>query len=213
MGPFVGWKYCIRKILQRVDKRWATSLQSKIEPSFEGIFIMSEINSIEKPPRKTSCRLLVAEDAVCIQRSLRLLLHNTQVEVDMAEDGLTACKMAEASQAEGKSYDLILMDMYMPKLNGWDAVHRLRKGGWLGPIVAVSVAGNERERERGLEAGCDDYITKPVTKSKLQCVLERYLDLEHMAEPWETDSVIAMPYLACESQWSTLSQNLPLPKP
>jgi CheY-like chemotaxis protein len=174
---------------------------------------MSEIKPIEKPPRRTSCRLLVAEDAMCIQRSLRLLLYNTQVEVDMAEDGLTAYKMAEASKVEGKSYDLILMDMHMPKMNGWDAVRRLRKEGWLGPIVAVSVASNERERERGMEAGCDDYITKPVTKSKLQSVLERYLDLEHVAEPWETDSVLAMPDLACDSQWNTFSQISPSSNP
>jgi CheY-like chemotaxis protein len=119
-----------------------------------------------------------------------------QIEMDTAENGLTACEKAEKSKAEGRPYDLILMDMYMPKMNGQEAVKQLRMHGWSGPIVAVSVF-DEEEQMRLFPAGCDDYIAKPITKKKLEKVLARYLKLEGVAQPLDAASSIATTDVEC----------------
>jgi CheY-like chemotaxis protein len=97
------------------------------------------------------------------------------LELEIAEDGRLACEMAEKSRVEGKPFDLILMDIQMPKMNGYEATRWLRQHGWKGPIVALTAHGLVGDREKCLEAGCDDYIAKPVTAKGLRDVLARYL--------------------------------------
>ena len=98
------------------------------------------------------------------------------LEVIVAEDGQMACDMAKKSKAEGRPYDLILMDIQMPKLNGYEATRWLRQHGWQGPIVAVTAHALGDDREKCLAAGCDDYIAKPVILTGLRGVLAPYLD-------------------------------------
>jgi CheY-like chemotaxis protein len=83
--------------------------------------------------------------------------------------------MAEKSHAEGRPYDLILMDIQMPKMNGHEATRWLRQHGWRGPIVALTAHALVGDREKCLEAGCDDYIPKPVTARGLRNVMARFL--------------------------------------
>jgi two-component system, sensor histidine kinase and response regulator len=120
-------------------------------------------------------RLLVAEDARCAQLALGLLLRKMNLDADMTDNGRTACEMAMQSQADGHPYDLILMDVQMPKMNGKQAMNWLRDNGWQGPIVAVSVHATDRDHDDFLRAGCDDYLAKPVTESSLQDILSMYL--------------------------------------
>ncbi len=97
------------------------------------------------------------------------------VEAEMVEDGQMACDMAEKSKAEGKPFDLILMDIQMPVMNGYDATRRLREHGWEGPIVAVTAYSKAQDREKCVEAGCDDHLPKPITEMALRNVVERHL--------------------------------------
>ena len=90
------------------------------------------------------------------------------LDVEIAEDGRLACEMAEKSQAEGKPFDLILMDVQMPKMNGYEATQWLRQHGWKGPIVALTAHALVGDREKCLAAGCDDYIAKPITAKELR---------------------------------------------
>jgi CheY-like chemotaxis protein len=128
-------------------------------------------------------RVLIAEDARCVQRSVAMFLHKLQLEFDMAENGVVACQMAEKSLEENKPYTAILMDMQMPKMNGRDATRRLRQHGWTGPIIAVSVSEEDEGYVEALDAGCNDYIRKPVTQQKLQEVLEEFLASDQPSEP------------------------------
>ncbi len=120
-------------------------------------------------------RVLFAEDAPGIQTLIALLLKDMNLEVDIAEDGREACEMAEKSKGAENTYDLILMDIQMPEMNGYDATRWLRQHGWRGPIVALTADAMVGDREKCLAAGCDDYLSKPVKPQGLRDVLIRYI--------------------------------------
>jgi PAS domain S-box-containing protein len=130
---------------------------------------------LEEPQDRLPGRVLLVEDDPGIQRIIALLLQKAGVEVDLAGNGRMGCEMAEDSKAERRPYDLILMDIQMPELNGYDATRHLRRSDWAGPIVALTAYAMAGDRERCLAAGCDDYLAKPVLMSDLREVLRRYL--------------------------------------
>ncbi|KKL44506.1 hypothetical protein LCGC14_2365000, partial [marine sediment metagenome] len=121
-------------------------------------------------------RLLLAEDVPEVQTLVRMNLEAAGLETDSAENGKTAVEKALASKAEGKPYDLILMDIQMPELNGFEATRRLRQEGWNGPIIALTAHAMSGDREECLEAGCDDYISKPMTDEELFDTVARHLE-------------------------------------
>ena len=129
----------------------------------------------DQPVRKLQSRVLLAEDSIDNQMVIRFLLKKRKLEVDLAGDGQAACELAERSQADGRPYDLILMDIQMPRLNGLEATRRLRQQGWRGSIVALTAHAMGGDRERCLQAGCDDYLTKPISMDEFQAILQRYL--------------------------------------
>ena len=106
---------------------------------------------------------------------VRINLEMLGLEVDDAENGRIALEKASASKAEGRPYDLILMDVQMPELNGLDATRCLRQDGWKGPIVALTALAMKGDDEMCLEAGCDDYISKPMTVAELFDTIARHL--------------------------------------
>jgi PAS domain S-box-containing protein len=120
-------------------------------------------------------RVLLAEDVADTCAVLRQILKRMNLELEIAEDGRVACEMAEKSQAEGQPYDLILMDIQMPRMNGYEASRWLRQHGWKGPIVALTAYALVGDREKCLAAGCDDYVAKPIPTKGLREVLTRYL--------------------------------------
>jgi signal transduction histidine kinase/ActR/RegA family two-component response regulator len=122
-------------------------------------------------------RLLLVEDAPDLQRLVSLLLRKMNLEVEVADGGQAACDMVEKSKTERRPYDLILMDIQMPEMNGYDATRELRRRDWQGSIVAMTACAMTGDREKCLAAGCDDYIAKPVLMTGLRDVLVRYLKL------------------------------------
>jgi CheY-like chemotaxis protein len=75
------------------------------------------------------------------------------------------------------------MDIQMPKMNGYDATRWLREYGWEGPIVAVTAYTTTEDRQKCLEAGCDDHLSKPITETALGNVIARYLN-GIVVSPW-----------------------------
>ena len=120
-------------------------------------------------------RILLAEDVADTREFLRLTLASVGLEVDAVDNGLVAYRQALASAAEARPYDLILMDVQMPELNGLDATKQLRQLDWARPIVALTAHAMTGDRERCLAAGCDGYLTKPVTQRDLLETLARFL--------------------------------------
>jgi CheY-like chemotaxis protein len=154
----------------------AGSLQGVRMLQSPGLAVAAEegSSSAEQEPMLQG-RVLLVEDVPGVQFVLGQILQKLNLQVEIAEDGLVACQMAEKSKAEGMPYDLILMDIQMPKMNGYEATRWLHNHGWQGPIVALTAHAMVGDREKCLEAGCDDYLSKPVNAKELRDVLGRHL--------------------------------------
>jgi signal transduction histidine kinase/DNA-binding response OmpR family regulator len=111
-------------------------------------------------------RVLVAEDNLVNQQVVRMMLANLGLEADVAANGQEVLGMA----ARGR-YAAILMDCQMPVMDGFEATRRLRAGGDTTPIIAVTANALHGDRERVIEAGMDDYLSKPISVASLQRAL------------------------------------------
>ncbi len=113
------------------------------------------------------CRVLLAEDGPDNQRLLGHVLGRAGARVETADNGQTATAMALAAQTQGTPYHIILMDMQMPLMDGYQATRLLRQKGYTGPIIALTAHAMATDRQKCLEAGCDDYASKPINRQAL----------------------------------------------
>ena len=125
--------------------------------------------------RKPQGRVLVVEDALCMQAIVRAFLEKMDLDADMAENGQLACEMAMQSLTDGCPYDVILMDIQMPKMNGKQATKWLREHDWKGPIIAVSMHRTDKEQATFLAAGCTGCLAKPITLELLSGAISPYV--------------------------------------
>ncbi|NDY91585.1 hybrid sensor histidine kinase/response regulator [Ideonella livida] len=123
--------------------------------------------------------VLLVEDNLLNQEVSSHLLRAMGLQVSLAEDGLAAL---EAVQGRTAGFDLILMDMQMPRLDGLEATRRLRALPGLGPVPVIAMTANAFAEDRAAcqAAGMDDFIAKPVDPATLEQVLRRWLQ---RAEP------------------------------
>jgi signal transduction histidine kinase/CheY-like chemotaxis protein len=120
-----------------------------------------------------SCSILLAEDGHDNQILISTFLTKAGAAVKVVGDGRLAVEEALRAATTTKPYDVILMDMQMPVLDGYGAASELRLAGYTGPIVAITAHAMAGDRERCESAGCDDYLTKPVDRAKLVATVAR----------------------------------------
>ncbi|HTO55403.1 MAG TPA: ATP-binding protein [Myxococcota bacterium] len=120
-----------------------------------------------KPRAFPGARVLLAEDGIDNQRLVRAFLRPLEVELTLVENGAQAVDQALAALDGGRPFELVLMDMQMPVMDGYEATRRLRSEGYEGPIVALTAHAMATDRGRCLEAGCDEYLSKPVDRAAL----------------------------------------------
>jgi signal transduction histidine kinase/CheY-like chemotaxis protein len=121
----------------------------------------------EQTPVFLHGRVLIAEDGADNQRLLLHLLERWGLDVEVAENGAVAIERVHSGQARGEPIELVLMDMQMPEVDGYEATRRLRSEGFRAPILALTAHAMEGARETCLAAGCDDFLTKPVDRAQL----------------------------------------------
>jgi len=119
-------------------------------------------------------RILVAEDGIDNQRLVRAFLERAGYQVEVVGTGTAAVETALDAWAREEPFELILMDIHMPQLDGYGATRRLRSEGYDGPIVALTARAMKGEREECLAAGCDDYASKPIDRVRLLTLAEKY---------------------------------------
>jgi CheY-like chemotaxis protein len=112
----------------------------------------------------TMTKILLVEDNEMNRDMLSRRLGRKGFEVVIATDGAQGVEMARS-----EAPDLILMDMSLPVLDGWEATRRLKADAELAriPVIALTAHAMAGDREKALEAGCDDYDTKPIELSRL----------------------------------------------
>jgi signal transduction histidine kinase len=137
---------------------------------------------LEAAPTNLSGRVLLAEDGPDNQKVIEYFLSRAGLQVEIAEDGRRAYDLALGARDSGNPYDLILMDIDMPVLDGYRATSMLRKAGFTQPIIALTAHALSGERERCLQAGCNDYATKPIRRQRLLSLMARHLS-ESKSEP------------------------------
>lgn len=121
---------------------------------------------------KRSCSVLLAEDNRINQKLVVLMLGKMGIDPDVAMDGQQAVEMALQKQ-----YDLILMDMHMPALNGVDATRQIKSSlGDASPVIVALTADVTQENiNDALTGGVDAYLTKPVSMDMLRECVEKYV--------------------------------------
>ncbi len=143
-----------------------------------------ELSQAVVPRRRLNCRVLLAEDGSANGRFLSLVLKKAGADVTIAQNGQIAvdkvlAALPEKSQPDGDKtgpFDLILMDMQMPVMDGREATRRLRQEGYAGPIIALTAHAEEYDRQKCLEAGCDDHLTKPIDRNMLLEVVASHIE-------------------------------------
>jgi two-component system, OmpR family, alkaline phosphatase synthesis response regulator PhoP len=120
--------------------------------------------------REAVARILLVEDEEALAEGLRVNLHRKQYEVDVANDGRTGLASAQA-----RRYDLILLDIRLPEIDGFEVCQRLRQDGNFTPILMLTARNQPDDVVYGLKLGADDYVTKPFDLAELLARIEGLL--------------------------------------
>jgi PAS domain S-box-containing protein len=129
-----------------------------------------ESGEVETAKEQLPGRILLVEDDLSSQLFMNLLFNGIGLDVTVASDGSEAM---EKSLSE--DFDVIVMDMQMSAVNGYDTVGKLRSNGLKTPIVAVTAEMGHEERDKCIAAGCDECVSKPIRRNQLYEVIGKYL--------------------------------------
>ncbi len=128
------------------------------------------VSEIEKTTRTTSLKILIADDDAPSQFILTRLLKDVSREFLHAKTGIEAVELCR----NNPDIDLIIMDILMPQMNGYDATLEIRQFNKDSIIIAQSAQGLQSERKKAIDTGCNDYLSKPINKVELIGLIRKY---------------------------------------
>jgi DNA-binding response OmpR family regulator len=132
-------------------------------------------------------RILIVEDEPAISYGLELDLKTDGYEVELVEDGEVAVR-----RARERAFDLIVLDLMLPKKDGYEVCRELRRGGIKTPVLMLTARSQETEKVMGLDLGADDYVTKPFSPKELRARVRALLRRgtpDEAAEPYRVSDV------------------------
>lgn len=115
-------------------------------------------------------RILIVEDEPAISFGLELDLKTEGYEVELAEDGETAVR-----RGRDGAFDVIVLDLMLPKKDGFEVCRELRRGGIKTPVLMLTAKSQEAEKVMGFDLGADDYVTKPFSPKELRARIRALL--------------------------------------
>ncbi len=130
-----------------------------------------EVRTSDRYEQSFTGRVLVAEDNPSNQMLIKIMLQKMGLDVSIVENGQEA-----VDRACDQHFDMIFMDMQMPVMNGYEAAAALRKKNMTVPIIALTANAMKGDAEKCINAGCDEYLPKPVNRQNLEKVMAGYLD-------------------------------------
>ncbi len=165
----------------RVSLRLEEPLAKLISPAA----LAAAAPPVERPatPSTLSASVLIAEDGPDNRELFSTILARAGCRISLASDGREAMDRALAAAASKTPFDLILMDMQMPVMDGYEATSNLRSRGYGGPIVALTAHAMEGDRQRSLHAGCTEYAAKPIDAEDLLQLVARFAPNSPAPEP------------------------------
>ena len=153
---------------------------SRLEPGLEIRPPMPEESHQPEPASNgrplRNARILLVEDMVVNQLVISTQLRDAGAMVEIAGNGEIGIQKIVQDIDNGLFFDVVLMDMQMPVMDGYEATTCLRQQGYTRPIIAITAHALTGDREKTIEAGCDDYIAKPVDRNVLIDTIKRYLN-------------------------------------
>jgi len=146
-------------------------VHSKVEPPFQ----TSAPSTRQEIKQFSNQMILIVEDEDINYQVLSSILASINLNYDRAINGREA-----VDKFLHKNYGLILMDVQLPEMNGWEATMKIRENDSDIPIIAVTAYASDPTRIKSMEAGCNDFVTKPINKAKLIQVIEKHLNKERI---------------------------------
>ena len=143
-------------------------------------------------------RILLAEDSAESERLASAILARAGAIVEVVRSGNAAVRRAQDALANGAPFDVILMDMDMPDLDGFTATRVLRAGAYCGPILAFTAHEGRDDRARCIAAGCDAHLSKPFNRERMLATIARVTrrgtSRASVAPPWDPNTPLTSTY-------------------
>ena len=152
----------------------AVEVQEDEKRSSQADRVSEQVPPANLTRRPLTCRVLVVDDRHDVRFLTQRLLQKSGASVELASDGIEAIEQIRGRQTDGRAFDLVMLDMQMPRLDGYQTAARLRSMGFQQPIIAMTADAMDGDSERCLENGCDDYLSKPIDAATLITMVQRH---------------------------------------